>query len=56
MADSTRENLLNDGLRPRLRDGHPGSKYKWTVENGSFSVCALLIVFIQEWHKNTNLV
>lgn len=32
VADTTRENFLNDGLGPRLRDDHPGSKYKWAGE------------------------
>lgn len=29
-ASTTRENFLNDGKGPRLRDDHPGSQYKWT--------------------------
>ncbi|KAL2819601.1 luciferase-like domain-containing protein [Aspergillus cavernicola] len=31
-ASTTRENFLNDGLGPRLRDDHPGSQYKWAAE------------------------
>ncbi|KAI2468482.1 Nitrilotriacetate monooxygenase component A/pristinamycin IIA synthase subunit A [Annulohypoxylon bovei var. microspora] len=32
VANTTRENYFQDGLGPRLRDDHPGSKYKWTAE------------------------
>ncbi|KAL3481700.1 luciferase-like domain-containing protein [Aspergillus californicus] len=28
-AATARENFLNDGRGPRLRDDHPGSQYKW---------------------------
>ncbi|KAE8334072.1 luciferase-like domain-containing protein [Aspergillus sergii] len=28
-ASTTRENYLNDGRGPRLREDHPGSQYKW---------------------------
>ncbi|KAK7419656.1 hypothetical protein QQX98_003247 [Neonectria punicea] len=31
-APTARENFLGDGLGPRLRDDHPGSKYKWAAE------------------------
>lgn len=31
-ASTTRENYLGDGLGPRLRDDHPGSKFKWTAD------------------------
>lgn len=31
-ASTTRENYLGDGKGPRLRDDHPGSKFKWTAE------------------------
>ncbi|KAL4789710.1 luciferase-like domain-containing protein [Aspergillus venezuelensis] len=32
-AATTRENFLNDGLGPRLRDDHPGSVLKWAAED-----------------------
>ncbi|KAF1846191.1 alkanesulfonate monooxygenase [Cucurbitaria berberidis CBS 394.84] len=31
-ASTTRENYLGDGKGPRLRDDHPGSKFKWAAE------------------------
>lgn len=31
-ASTTRENYFGDGLGPRLRDDHPGSKYKWATD------------------------
>jgi alkanesulfonate monooxygenase SsuD/methylene tetrahydromethanopterin reductase-like flavin-dependent oxidoreductase (luciferase family) len=31
-ASTARENFLDDGRVPRLRDDHPGSKYKWPAE------------------------
>ncbi|KAL3459627.1 luciferase-like domain-containing protein [Aspergillus heterothallicus] len=32
VATTTRENFLQDGKGPRLRDDHPGSQYKWAAE------------------------
>ncbi|KAI1616960.1 alkanesulfonate monooxygenase [Exophiala viscosa] len=32
VATTTRENYLQDGKGPRLRDDHPGSQYKWRAE------------------------
>lgn len=32
VATTTRENYLQDGRGPRLRDDHPGSQYKWRAE------------------------
>jgi alkanesulfonate monooxygenase SsuD/methylene tetrahydromethanopterin reductase-like flavin-dependent oxidoreductase (luciferase family) len=32
-ATTTRENYFADGGGPRLRDDHPGSKYKWAAES-----------------------
>ncbi|KAL4967855.1 luciferase-like domain-containing protein [Aspergillus stella-maris] len=34
-AATTRENFLNDGLGPRLRDDHPGSGFNWAAEDWS---------------------
>jgi hypothetical protein len=31
-ASTTRENYFGDGLGPKLRDDHPGAKYKWPAE------------------------
>lgn len=31
-GSTTRENYLQDGRGPRLREDHPGAKYKWTAE------------------------
>jgi hypothetical protein len=31
-AATTRENYLQDGRGPRLRDDHPGSALKWTTD------------------------
>jgi hypothetical protein len=31
-ATTTRENYFQDGLGPRLRPDHPGSKHKWAAE------------------------
>ncbi|XDG09799.1 hypothetical protein ABKA04_009414 [Annulohypoxylon sp. FPYF3050] len=36
VADTTRENYFQDGLGPRLRDDHPGSRYKWPAETDRF--------------------
>jgi alkanesulfonate monooxygenase SsuD/methylene tetrahydromethanopterin reductase-like flavin-dependent oxidoreductase (luciferase family) len=30
LASTARENFLNDGLGPRLRQDHPGSSYRWS--------------------------
>lgn len=32
VATTARENYLQDGKGPRLRDDHPGSQYKWPAE------------------------
>lgn len=36
-ASTTRENYLGDGKGPRLRDDHPGAKFKWAAEETSAS-------------------
>jgi len=38
VAGSTRENYLMDGKGPRLRPGHPGTKFGWSIEESAVEV------------------
>ena len=35
VATTARENYLDDGKGPRLRDDHPGSRYKWAASTST---------------------